>query len=123
MTLAPVSPEEMAWTQAQPVAASPSLSGLAAALRAAGWEPRELVLSNDRESINFSLRRGDHRGQKVVDREDALRTLIRAFRQGGFCVGFTEVAIDAFDGEFLTGCSLVGPLEQICEHGPVPVDL
>ena len=121
MTLMPVSPEEMAWTQAQPVVGSPALSRLSAALRAAGWEPRELVLSNDRESVNFSLRRGDHRGQKATDREDALRTLIRAFRQGGFCVGFSEVTIDAFDGEYLTGGSLVGPLEQTCEHGPVLV--
>jgi hypothetical protein len=117
-----VTAEEMAWTQAQSVAGSPSLSRLAAALRAAGWEPLELVLINDRESVNFRLWRGDHRGQKATDREDALRTLIRAFRQGGFCVGFTEVAIDAFDGEFLTGGTLVGPLEQICEHGPVQVE-
>ena len=121
MTLVPVSPEEIAWTQAQPVAGSPSLSGLAAALRAAGWEPVELALSDDREFLTFSVRRGDHLSHKATDRENAIRMLIRAFRQAGFSVGFTEVAFSAFDGEFLTGGTLVGPLEQICEHGPVLV--
>jgi len=121
MTLVPVSPEEMAWTQAQQVVGSPSLSRLAAALSAAGWEPRELALSDDGEWVNFNLRRGDHWGHKATDREDALRTLIRAFRKAGFSVGFTELCIDKYDVDFLTGGSLVGPLEQVCESGPVLV--
>jgi hypothetical protein len=48
----------------------------------------------------------------VKDREDALRTLIRAFRLAGFNVGFTELAIGTFNGESLSGSTLVGPLEQ-----------
>jgi hypothetical protein len=113
-----VTEEEMAWTQAQPVVGAPSLSRLAAALRTAGWEPLELVLSNDGESLEFSLR---GQSRVAVERKNALRTLIGVFRQAGFRVGFTEVAIDFFDGERLTGVSLVAPLEHVCEHGPVPV--
>lgn len=116
-----VTPEEVAWTLAQPVAGTASLSRLAGALRATGWEPFELALSDDGESVNFSLGRGDRHGHTASDREVALRILIRSFRRAGFCVGFTELAIDTFEGDFLTGSSLVGPLEHVCEHGPVRV--
>lgn len=119
----PVSPEDHRWEHDQPVVGSPSLHRLAETLGAFGWEPLELALSDDGEFINFSLRGGDHQGQKATDREDAFRTLIWAFRQGGLCAGFTEVAIDAFDGELLTGGTLVGPLEEVCSRGPMQVDL
>lgn len=123
MTLMPVSPEELAWTQAQPVIGSPSLSRLAATLKTAGWEPLELVLSNDGESVDFSLRGHPQQCRGEVERENVLRTLIRAFRQAGFNVGFTELAIDTFTGESLSRSTLVGPLEQVCSFGPVPVAL
>jgi len=122
MPLIRISPEETAWTQAQPVVGSPSHTRLVGALRTAGWEPLELALSDDGEFVTFRLRRNVGQSQTPNGREDSLRTLIRAFRQAGFHVGYTEVGIDTFDGEHLTGGSLVGPLEQVCEHGPVPVD-
>lgn len=122
MTLVPVSPEELAWTQAQPLVGSPSLSRLAAALSAAGWEPQELALSKDGESVEYSLGGQTLQGRVAIERENTLRTLIRVFRQAGFRVGFTEVAIGIFDGERITGSSLVGPLEQVCTHGPMSVE-
>ena len=79
-------------------------------------------MTHDGESVEFRLRRCTRLAGPVNDREDALRTMIRALREAGFCVGLTEVAIDIFDGENLTGSTLVGPLEQVCEQGPVPVE-
>jgi hypothetical protein len=119
--LTPVSPVDRRWELAHPVSGSPSLIGLAGALRIGGWEPLELALSEDGEFITFSLQRSGI-GSGVADgREAALRSVIRGFRLAGFSVGFSEVAIDAYARNYVTGGSLVGPLEQLCKQGPVPV--
>jgi len=120
--LTPVSPVDRRWELAHPVFGSPSLIGLAGALRTGGWEPLELALSEDGEFIAFSLQRSGVGGGLADSREAALRTVIRGFRLAGFNVGFSEVAIDAYDGDYVTGGSLVGALEQVCEDGPVPVE-
>lgn len=121
--LIPVSPEDRQWEHDQPVVGSPSLDRLAGALRIAGWEPLELALSGDSEFVSFNLRRNAVVGGVADSREAMLRSLIPTFRQAGFAVGFSEIAIDAFDGEYVTGGTLVGPLEEVCLQGPMQVDL
>ena len=107
-----VSPEDREWEAAQPVVGSPSLSRLAGELIRVGFEPLKVSLGNDGESVTFSLRCNHEEARSVKDREDALRTLIRAFRLAGFNMGFTELAIGTFNGESLSGSTFVGPLEQ-----------
>lgn len=121
--LIPVSPEDRQWEHDQPVVGSPSLHRLAETLRAVGWEPLELALSDDGEFVAFNLRRNAVLRGVADSREAALRSLIPTFRQAGFAVGFSEVAIDAFDDEYVTGGTLVGPLEEVCSRGPMQVDL
>jgi hypothetical protein len=58
-----------------------------------------------------------------LNREDSPRRLITTFRAPGFEVGFRERGIDDPHGWIIEGGSLVAPLEQIPEHGPVPMEL
>jgi hypothetical protein len=118
--LKPLTPEEIAWTNQQPVVGNPSLTRLRAALIAAALRPVELLLGANGESVEFRLERGP--AVRHLDRERTLRQLITTFRGCGFEIGFTEMAIADFDDQFVSGGSLVGPLEQICEQGPVPVE-
>jgi hypothetical protein len=115
----PITPEEMAWTQAQPVHGKPDLTRLRSALEADGSRVVELALSDDHEFISFRLERGETvRGQ---DKEHCLRGLIQAFRSAGFNVGFSEVCVADLDDRFLRGASLTSPVVRVCEGGPVPV--
>lgn len=117
---APITPEEIAWTNLQPMIGTPSLTRLRLALQTAGLRPVELVLNDDGENIEFRLERGPT--VRHMDREQTLRTLIATFRGSGFEVGYTELAVADFDDQSVYGMSLVAPLEQVCEHGPVPVE-
>lgn len=115
-----LTPEEIAWTNQQPVAGKPSVTRLRAELNAAGWRPVELVLHPDGESMEFRLERGP--AVRHLDREQTLRQLIKTFRGSGFEVGFVELGIADFDDKFVSGFSLVAPLEMIAEKNPVPVE-
>jgi hypothetical protein len=115
----PITPEEIAWTNQQPVVGEPSLTRLRVALEAGGLRPAELALHPDGEDLEFRLERGP--AVRHLNREQTLRQLIITFRGSGFEVGFTEMALADFDKESVYGTTLVGPLEQICEHGPVLV--
>lgn len=55
---APITPEEIIWTNQQPVIGTPSLTRLRFALETAGLRPVELVLDDQGESIEFRLERG-----------------------------------------------------------------
>jgi hypothetical protein len=118
--LKPLTAEEIAWTNQQPVVGKPSLTLLRAALEAAGLRPVELALDDDGENVEFRLERGP--AARQLDREQTLRMLITTFRGSGFEVGFTEMALADCDDDSIHGMTLVGPLELICEHGPVPVE-
>lgn len=120
ITLKPLTPEEAAWTSQQPVIGTPSLTRLRFALETADLRPVELVLDDDGENIEFRLARGP--AVRHMDREQTLRTLITTFRGFGFEVGYTELAVADFDDQSVYGMSLVAPLEQVCEYGPVPVE-
>lgn len=115
----PLTPEEITWTNQQPVVGTPSMKRLRAALETAGLRPVELVLHPDGENVEFWLGRGP--AVRQLDREQTLRQLITTFRGSGFEVGFVELGIGDFDDEFVSGMSLVAPLERVCEQGPVPV--
>ena len=116
----PLTPEEIAWTNQQPVVGTPALTSLRAALDAAGLHPVELVLSPDRETVEFRLESGP--AVRHLNRERILRQLIKTFRGSGFEVGYVELGVSDFDEESVSGMSLVAPLEQVCEQGPVPVE-
>lgn len=117
---ASITPEEIAWTNQQPVVGTPSMKRLRLGLETAGLRPVELLLDDDGENIEFRLERGP--AVRHMDREQTLRTLITTFRGSGFEVGYTELAVADFDDQFVYGMSLVAPLEQVCEYGPVPVE-
>ena len=74
-----ITPEEMTWTQAQPVLGTPSLTRLRASLDAAGLRPAELVLAADRTSVEFRLVRGP--ASRHMEREQTLRNLITTVRR------------------------------------------
>ncbi|MCL4787035.1 MAG: hypothetical protein KJ070_09630 [Verrucomicrobia bacterium] len=116
----PITPEEIAWTNQQPVVSTPSLTRLRLGLETAGLRPVELLLDDDGENIEFRLERGS--ALRYMDREQTLRQLIATFRGSGFEIGFAELAVADFDDESVYGMSLVAPLEQVCEFGPVPVE-
>ena len=118
--LKPLTPEEITWTNQQPVVGTPSLMRLRAALDAAGLRPVELVLTSDGENVEFRLERGP--AVRHMDREQTLRNLITTFRASGFQVGFVELGLGDFEDEFVSGMSFVAPLERVCERGPVPVE-
>ena len=120
MTLVPVSPEEIAWTNQQPVVGKPSLTRLRAELIAAGLRPAILALDEEGENVEFRLERGP--AARHLDKEQTLRQLITTFRGSGFEVGFTELGVADFDDQSVYGSTLVGPLEQICEHRSMPVE-
>jgi hypothetical protein len=113
----PITPEEFAWTNQQPVTGAPSLTRLRAGLEAAGLRPVELVLDADGTSMEFRLERGP--SVRQMDREQTLRRLITTFRASGFEVGFVELGVGDFDDEIVSGFSLVAPLETIGEQIPV----
>jgi len=98
----------------------PSMSRLRAALEAAGWRPVELTLEPEGEYVEFRLERGP--AVRHMDREQTVRRLITIFRGCGFEVGFREFGLEDFEDQYTFGMSLVGPLDQVCEHGPVPVE-
>jgi hypothetical protein len=116
----PLTPEEIAWQQAQPLIGTPSLTRLRAALKEAGLPALRIVLGAERESVQFWI----YRGQEVrrLDEEQTTRRLITIFRASGFEVGFTELGITDFHATRLFGSSLVGPLDQLCEQGPPPAE-
>jgi len=116
----PITPEELAWVVQQPVVGKPSMSRLRAALEAAGWRPVELTLEPEGEYVEFRLERGP--AVRHMDREQTVRRLITIFRGCGFEVGFREFGLEDFEDQYTFGISLVGPLDQVCEHGPVPVE-
>lgn len=118
--LKPLTPEEIAWTNRQPVSGKPSLTRLRTALETAGLRPVELALDDDGENVEFRLERGP--AVRQLDREQTLRMLITTFRRSGFEVGFVELGVADFDDQSVYGMSLVAPLEQVCEYGPVPVE-
>ncbi len=118
--LKPLTPEEIAWTSQQPVVGTPGMKRLRAALEAAGLRPVELALDGGGENVEFRLERGP--AVRQLDREQTLRMLITTFRGSGFEVGFTELAVADFDDQSVYGSTLVAPLEQVCEYGPVPVE-
>jgi hypothetical protein len=113
----PITPEEFAWTNQQPVTGAPSLTRLRAGLEAAGLRPVELVLDADGTSMEFRLERGP--AVRQMDREGTLRRLIKNFRGAGFEVGYAELGLGDFDDEIVSGFSLVAPLEPIGEQIPV----
>lgn len=116
----PLTPEEIAWTNRQPVVGTPSIKKLRGALEAAGLRPVELTLHPDGENFEFWLERGP--AARQLDREQTLRQLIAIFRRSGFEVGFVELAVADFDDQSVYGSTLIGPLDLICTHGPVPVE-
>ena len=120
MTVVPVSTEETAWTNQQPVVGKPSLTRLRAELIAAGLRPAILALDEEGENVEFRLERGP--AARHLDKEQTLRQLITTFRGSGFEVGFTELGVADFDEQSVYGSTLVGPLEQICEHRSMPVE-
>jgi hypothetical protein len=111
----PLSSEEAAWVQRQPVHGKPDLNRLRAELAEAGFEAVELQLSADREFLTFQARVTYRVG--TMDDDLLLRRLASIFRRAGFAVGFEELAIVEVDGACLSGHTLTGPLAEICEHG------
>ena len=67
----PLTPEEIAWQQAQPLIGTPSLTRLRAALKGAGLPAPRLVLNDERESVEFWI----YRSQEVrrLDQEQTTR--------------------------------------------------
>ncbi len=118
--LKPLTPEEITWTNQQPVVGTPSIKRLRGALEVADLRPVELVLHPDGENVEFRLERGP--SVRHMDREQTLRTLITTFRGSGFEVGFVELAVADFDDDCVSGFTLVAPLEIIGEQKPVPVE-
>ena len=117
--LNPLTDEQNAWTEQQPVVGKPCMARLAVSLAAAGLTPIDLLVSDDGESIKFKLARTE--AVRRLDKEQTLRLLITGFRYAGFNVGFTEMGIVDFDEQTLFGVTLCGPLVEICEQGGVQV--
>ena len=107
--------EEVLWQECQPVVGTPSLSRLRSEMEQVGFPPIRITLDQDRETLDFDL----HRSGEVnnLDKEQTLRRLITGFRAAGFGVGFTELCIVDVNSTSLTGTTLVGPLDEVCERG------
>jgi hypothetical protein len=117
--LPPLTPEEIAWTESQPVIGSPSLSRLHMILREVGFTPEGLALVDIGEGLELQLLRGGATG--ALDREQVLRLVIIALRRAGFNIGFSEVAIVEMTDEAVTAFSYVAPLQAIFDLGPPPL--
>jgi hypothetical protein len=110
-----LTPEEIAWTQSQPVHGRPDLDRLRAELAKAGFEDIEIEPSADRERLSFRMRLTE---RVVAEDNDALlRSWITALRSAGFRVGFEEVGVADVEGNFISADALTAPLEEICEQG------
>jgi hypothetical protein len=116
----PITPEEITWANQQPMVGRPGMTRLRDALEGAGWRPLELTLNPDGYSVEFRLERGP--AVRHMDQDQSQRALITLFRGCGFEVGFSELGVADFEDHFIYGSCLVGPIDEICEHGPVPVE-
>jgi hypothetical protein len=118
--LNPVTSEQIAWTEQQPVVGRPSMARLAVGLKAAGLKPLGLEVFDDGKTIDFNLGRTET--VYGLDQEQTLRRLITVFRTSGFDVGFSELGIGDFDEQALFGSSLTAPLARVCEESRIQID-
>ena len=116
----PLTAEEIAWTERQPVVGDPSLTRLRTALRRAGLTPVEIEIEDEGETLTFRLRRSA--GLQELDRRLMLRLLISVLRRAGFEVGYSEVFLDNMDDVVVTGQTYTAPLSQLFYIGPPPVE-
>ncbi len=110
-----LTPEQTAWPQTQPVRGTPSLQRLSMALADAGFDDIHLRLSGDGEDVSFKVRLTER--VMAQDSDALLRLWITTFRQAGFPIGFEEIGIIDVDGTLISGQALVGPIDEIAEHG------
>jgi len=106
-----LTPEEIAWVQAQPVVGDPSVDRLRTALADEGFEDIELNLCNDWEDLSFTMRVS----QRVAAQhsESLLKLWITSFRSAGFPIGYQEIGITDVQGDLVGGRSLTAPLEEL----------
>ena len=114
-----LSPEQLAWAQRQPVRGRPSLKRLRAVLAKVGFENIALELGENRDLLTFSVRVAER--VTAVDNDSLLRLWITTFRLAGFAVGFEEIGIGGLDANLISGCTLTGPINVVCEHGAPPI--
>ena len=107
----PVTAEEAAWVQSQPVIGRPSVARLRRELRRAGFTQIELALTDDGEGLEFQLLRSA--GLQELKREQMLRLVITVLRRSGFSVGFSEVALVDMDDSVVAGFAYTAPLEEL----------
>ncbi len=118
--LNPLTPEQIAWVKQQPVVGRPSVTQLGATLAAAGLKPLRLEIFDDGKTIDFNLARTE--AVRGLDKEQTLRRLVTIFRASGFDVGFSELGIGDFDEQTLSGSTLCGPVDRICEQGGIKIN-
>jgi hypothetical protein len=116
-----LTPQEIAWAQSQPVQGRPDLNRLRIELEDAGFTHIDLRLSEDREILRFKVRLSARVG--AADNDGLLRVWITRFRRAGFEVTFVEVGIDAVDGQAISGSTLTGPLDAVCQQGAPAIEL
>jgi hypothetical protein len=116
-----LTPEQTAWPQTQPVRGNPSLQRLSMALADAGFDDIHLRLSGDGEDVSFKVRLTER--VMAQDSDELLRLWIATFRQAGFRVGFEEIGFIDVDGTRISGHTLVGPIDEIAEHGAPQIEI
>jgi hypothetical protein len=96
---------------------------LAAVLVDSGYSDIELNLSEDRNSIDFCVRRKpEDLGRDVKQHDREYSRMLGAIRAAGFVrVGFEELALEVRD-DVVEGSFLVRPLHEVCEDSAEPAD-
>jgi hypothetical protein len=113
--------EEIEWAERQPVNGAPSLRRLRTGLANAGFADIKLELGADREVLRFAVRLTPQ--VAAEDGDELLRLWVSVFRAAGFRIGFEEIGIDAVEGPIVSGGTLTGPINEICEQGAPAIEV
>lgn len=106
-----LTPEQIAWTESQPVVGEPSLPRLRAVLADAGFADIQLTLSSAGEDLSFSMRVTER--VEARDTESLFRLWISTFRAAGYPIGYQEIGIANVRGDLIGGHALTAPLEEL----------